>query len=73
MISQPRTKKQLFALRSTGNKNLKIIADITCDVKGSFEFLSHTTTIEKPFFTYLAESDTEFEGVEKSGVLMLGE
>ena len=66
------TKKQLVALRSTGNNNLKVVADITCDVTGSFEFLSHTTDIEKPFYTFLPESDTDLEGVDKNGVLMLG-
>ena len=66
------TKKQLVTLRSTGNNNLKVVADITCDVTGSFEFLSHTTNIEKPFYTFLPESDTDLDGVDKNGVLMLG-
>lgn len=66
------TKNQLTALRSNGNNNLKVIADITCDVNGSFEFLSRTTDIEKPFYTYLPESETDIEGAHKNGVLMLG-
>jgi alpha-aminoadipic semialdehyde synthase len=66
------TKAQLRSLRDTGNVNLKVIADITCDVGGSFEFLSHTTSIEKPFFTYNSETDEDIEGADKKGVLMLG-
>lgn len=48
-----------------------MIADITCDVKGSIEFLSHTTSIEKPFFTYLPEKDCDVDGVDAEGVLVL--
>ena len=66
------TKAQLRSLNQTGNINLKVIADITCDVGGSFEFLSHTTSIEKPFFTYLSDTDEDVEGADKKGVLMLG-
>ena len=66
------TKAQLRSLNQTGNVNLKVIADITCDVGGSFEFLSHTTSIEKPFFTYLSDTDVDVEGADRKGVLMLG-
>lgn len=67
------TKSQLFSLREEGNTNLKVVADISCDVGGSFEFLSHTTSIEKPFYTYVSETDRDVDGVHKSGVVMLGE
>jgi alpha-aminoadipic semialdehyde synthase len=67
------TKSQLLALREEGNTNLKVVADISCDVGGSFEFLSHTTSIEKPFYTYVSETDRDVDGVHKSGVVMLGE
>ena len=66
------TKNQLLKIRSQGNYNLKVVADISCDVSGSFEFLSHTTPIERPFYTYLPESDVDVEGASKLGVLMLG-
>lgn len=67
------TNVQLKELRQQGNYNLKLLADITCDVKGSVEFLSHTSNIEKPFYTYLPEADTDVEGVDRRGVLVLGE
>jgi alpha-aminoadipic semialdehyde synthase len=67
------TKSQLLALREEGNTNLKVVADISCDVGGGFEFLSHTTSIEKPFYTYVSETDRDVDGVHKSGVVMLGE
>ena len=66
------TKNQLLNLRKSGNTNLKVIADITCDMKGSFEFLSHATSIEKPFFTYISETDQDVEGVNEKGILLLG-
>jgi len=28
------------------------IADITCDIGGSLEFVNHTTSIDSPFFRY---------------------
>lgn len=66
------TKAQLRDLRSQGNHTLKVVADISCDVEGSCEFLSHCTTIEKPFFTYVPEDDSELDGVDSNGVLVLG-
>lgn len=66
------TKEQIKKLRSNGNHSLKMVADITCDVGGSVEFLNKSTTIEKPFFTYVPETDSSSDGIETNGIVMLG-
>jgi alpha-aminoadipic semialdehyde synthase len=66
------TKAQLKALRKTGNRNLKVVADISCDIEGGIEFLSHNTTMERPFYSYVPELNKDIDGVDKDGVLVLG-
>lgn len=66
------TNQQIKALRKTGNKTLKMVADVTCDPNGSVEFLSHCTPIEKPFFSYMPESGKDMDSIEKDGICMLG-
>ncbi len=51
---------------------LKVVADITCDLGGSVEFLTHSTPIEAPFFTYQPSAHSSVDGVHKDGVLVLG-
>jgi alpha-aminoadipic semialdehyde synthase len=50
------TNRQIAHLRGEGNRNLRFLADITCDVRGSVEFLSHSTEIERPFYGYNPET-----------------
>lgn len=66
------TNSQIQDIRKGGNKNLKMVADITCDPQGSVEFLSHCTTIEKPFFSYIPEADENSDNLEADGIAMLG-
>jgi hypothetical protein len=65
------TKDQLKSLRKAGNTNLKMVSDISCDVNGSIEFVSHTTSIEHPFFTYIPEKDCDSTKVDADGILVL--
>lgn len=66
------TKKEIKDLRATGNKNLKFISDISCDVGGSVEFLSKCTNIEQPFYNYLPETDTDLDnGLSAEGIGIL--
>jgi len=52
---------------------LLVVADISCDVHGSMEFLSRTTTIEKPFFQYDPISEREVaDDIGKRGVTVMG-
>ncbi|CAL1408934.1 unnamed protein product [Linum trigynum] len=45
------------------------IADITCDINGSLEFVNQTTTIDSPFFRYDPENDSYHHDMEGSGVI----
>lgn len=48
------------------------IADVSCDVNGSIEFLERTTTIENPYFTFDPLRNQTFEGVAENGIAMMG-
>lgn len=62
------TNEEMKAVRSTGNKNLRFVSDISCDPNGSVEFMTHCTEIQQPFFTYLPETGKEVVNVSKDGV-----
>jgi len=66
------TSKQVKSLRKTGNRNLRMVADITCDPNGSVEFMSHCTPIEKPFFSYSPERDEDSDDISADGICVLG-
>jgi alpha-aminoadipic semialdehyde synthase len=66
------TKEQLKTMRSEGNKNLRAVADISCDIEGSVEFLSRPTSIENPFYMFNPEKNDITANVTSNGVLMLG-
>ncbi|KAI8329962.1 Saccharopine dehydrogenase-domain-containing protein [Chlamydoabsidia padenii] len=48
------------------------LADIVCDVKGAFECLSHTTTIDDGFFYYDAINNKEHKNPEGAGIQIMG-
>lgn len=57
-------------------RRLLLLADLSCDVNGSMEFLERSTTIERPYFHYdpLLERET-YDGVNShnnSGIVVLG-
>lgn len=66
------TKEQIKELRATGNHKLKAVADISCDIGGSCEFLHRPTSIENPYYSFNPETGEEETKVTGSGVLMLG-
>ncbi|CAL5199116.1 unnamed protein product [Lathyrus oleraceus] len=47
------------------------IADITCDIGGSLEFVNRSTSIDSPFFRYDAKTDSYHEDMEGNGVICL--
>lgn len=65
------TKAQLAHLRSPAggnNRNLRVVADISCDYRGSVEFLEKFTSIEDPYFTFNPEhAAAAAAGKEPSG------
>jgi alpha-aminoadipic semialdehyde synthase len=49
------------------------VADITCDVHGSIEFLERSTSIERPFYQYDPVSEKEVtDDIGKTGVTVMG-
>ncbi|RLN49072.1 hypothetical protein BBJ29_006864 [Phytophthora kernoviae] len=72
------TREQVRELRSTGNQKLLGIADISCDIGGSVEFLERATEIERPFALYdvaedVMREDGDSRGLEgEDGIMMMG-
>ncbi|ESW26524.1 hypothetical protein PHAVU_003G126300 [Phaseolus vulgaris] len=47
------------------------IADITCDIGGSLEFVNHTTSIDSPFFRYDPITNSYHDDMDGDGVICL--
>jgi alpha-aminoadipic semialdehyde synthase len=55
------------------HERLLVVADISCDVNGSIEFLERSTTIDKPFFQYDPVTGQEVsDDIEGRGITMMG-
>ncbi|KAI8352990.1 Saccharopine dehydrogenase-domain-containing protein [Mortierella sp. GBAus27b] len=67
------TVEQLRAIQSNPDCQFRMlsIADISCDINGSFEFMSRATPIEDPFFYYDAISGREHKDTEAPGVQIM--
>lgn len=52
--------------------SLFAVGDISCDVGGSIEFLQHTTTIDKPFFSWSPVTDSVVDEIADETVAMMG-
>jgi len=52
--------------------SLFVVGDISCDVNGSIEFLQHTTTIDKPFFSWNPVTNKETDEFTKDSVAVMG-
>lgn len=55
-----------------GQGRLLAVADVSCDVEGSCEFLTRTTEIERPFFNYLPETGESLERIDGQGIVVGG-
>ena len=66
------TCEQWRHLQQKGGAKMLAVADISCDVGGSVEFLKRTTSIDRPFFVYDGVRDELRDKVEGEGVLVLG-
>jgi len=66
------TKRQLQELYLSNNKNLLAVADISCDVNGSVEFLDHSTTIDKQFFQFDPITGDISDDITEKGVVVMG-
>lgn len=52
--------------------SLFAVGDISCDVNGSIEFLQHTTTIDKPFFSWNPMTNEAVDDINEDGVAVMG-
>ncbi len=66
------TKKQMKQLTDSGRSKFIGVADITCDLQGSVEFLDYITSIQNPFFIYDPDTDSSYSDLASPGVLMMG-
>ncbi|KAF8953537.1 hypothetical protein BGZ52_008945 [Haplosporangium bisporale] len=67
------TTEQLKTIQSDPANKFRMlgIADISCDINGSFEFMSHATSIEDPFFYVDAIHGKEHKNTEAPGVQIM--
>ncbi|GLD99985.1 hypothetical protein PINS_up008713 [Pythium insidiosum] len=65
------TRQQIAELRASGNHKLVGIADISCDIGGSMEFLEYSTEIERPFALYDVKEGKMRDELDGDGVLMM--
>ena len=66
------TSSQQRAILDSGKNKLIAVGDITCDINGSVEFLSKSSSIEDPFYLADVESNSVHQGLNNHGIMMLG-
>ncbi|TPX35462.1 hypothetical protein SmJEL517_g02078 [Synchytrium microbalum] len=65
------TNEQARDLALEGRLPLLTIADISCDINGSIEFMSHATSTDNPFFLYDPVKQIEHQNAEAPGVQIM--
>jgi alpha-aminoadipic semialdehyde synthase len=66
------TSQQMEDLYKSDNCRLLSIADISCDIQGSFEFMDRATSIDHPFFMYDPISrSVQFDLVKGKGIQIM--
>ena len=65
------TKEDVKKLWSENKKNLKIIADISCDIEGAIEFTFECGEPDKPSLVYEPLKDSYFIGISGDGPTVL--
>ncbi|KAK9768872.1 hypothetical protein K7432_000102 [Basidiobolus ranarum] len=67
------TNEQLAELQSDDKNQYRMVsvADISCDIEGSLEFTTKTTTIDEPFFYYDAVNGNEHQDIEHTGTQVM--
>ncbi|KAJ3101305.1 hypothetical protein HDU96_010059 [Phlyctochytrium bullatum] len=65
------TKEQAKTLVHENRFRMLQVADISCDIHGSLEFMSRATTIDQPFFMYDPATETEHNDTEGKGVQIM--
>lgn len=65
------TNEQMKQLVSNKQSRLLGVSDVTCDIEGSIQFLSKSTTLDSPFYTYNPMNEEVKNGVHgfENGIL----
>ena len=66
------TKDQIKEMYAAGNDGLLALADISCDIGGSVEFLEKSTSVEKPYFNYNPRTDEVSDKIKSEGIAVMG-
>jgi len=70
-LDQGRALEESY-LSDPRRRTFTAVADITCDIEGSVEFLKRPCTIDHPFFMYDPITDELSQDIEGRGILMMG-
>lgn len=65
------TKEQAQTLWQTGERKLRIIGDVTCDIDGAIELTHKSTTPDHPTFVYDPLRDACEDGFEGDGIIVM--
>ncbi|KAI8803017.1 Saccharopine dehydrogenase-domain-containing protein [Cladochytrium replicatum] len=65
------SRSQIRKLASEGRLRLQSIADISCDINGSLEFMDRASSIDQPFFMYDPMTDSVHYNPEGNGVQIM--
>ncbi|MCP4545296.1 MAG: hypothetical protein GY835_02380 [bacterium] len=65
------TKEQVRMLWSTGQRTLRVIGDISCDINGSVEFTHKATEPDTPSFIYDPITASFKDGTEGRGIIVM--
>eukprot|EP00824_Muranothrix_gubernata_P000055 TRINITY_DN1003_c0_g1_i1.p1 TRINITY_DN1003_c0_g1~~TRINITY_DN1003_c0_g1_i1.p1 ORF type:complete len:816 (-),score=188.08 TRINITY_DN1003_c0_g1_i1:154-2601(-) len=59
-------------LRARHKSRLLAVADISCDIQGSLEFMRKASTIDKPTYVYDPDTGHVHDGIEGRGIPFMG-
>ena len=65
------TLEKTRAMWADGPPRLKVIGDISCDIGGSVEATVKSTTVDKPVFVWDVDEETDQDGVEGRGPVIM--
>ncbi|KAJ3338033.1 hypothetical protein HDU91_001330 [Kappamyces sp. JEL0680] len=65
------TKEQTRKLQRQGRLRLLTLADVSCDIHGSFEFMGKSSTIDHPYYMYDPETEKTHETLEAAGIQIM--
>eukprot|EP00474_Spongospora_subterranea_P000217 CRZ00675.1 hypothetical protein [Spongospora subterranea] len=68
---EPRFPRILTSKQAAQLPNLYAVGDISCDIDGSVQFVSKSTTISSPFYCYDPSSNLTTDGLDGPGIAVL--